>query len=166
MALDKKVKKSTVARQRGNLVYYFNPDIVARDGVVFVEDIIGNTMDYQVFYENYFPYKNEDYPPDEETKQLWKNGIVYVGNGTTMLRFFTDNDPMWQGLLAEYDNASDADKPDVYFKLSEVGLDMQGALEDEVSRLKAELEALKRGAATANEEPKRRTAKQIETENN
>jgi len=143
MAISASIKKQTVARQRGNLIYYFNPRIVARDGVVFFEDFMTNTMDAKQFYENFYPYKNEDILPDEETKYLWDNGIVQVGN-YSILRFFSEDDPIIQQLFKEYQAASEEEKPDVHIKLSQVGLDREGALEDEVARLKAELEAAKR----------------------
>lgn len=158
MAINPSVKKSTVARQRGNLIYYFNPNTVARDGVVFFEDFMTNTMDERQFFENFFPFKNPDNPPDEETRYLWQNGVIRVDNYST-LRFFRETDPIIQQLWKEWESASEDQKSDVHIKLSQVGLDKEGALEDEVARLKAELEALKRGS-----EPTGKRGKSVETE--
>lgn len=143
MPLDKSVKKSTVGRMRGNLVYYFNPNTVSREGKVFFEDMMSNTMDYQAFYKNFQRHQGKDGVVfDSEAQYLWENGIVQVDNYST-LRFFKENDQFIQKLFAEYNAASDEDKPDVYFKLADVGLDREGALEDEVTRLRNELAALK-----------------------
>jgi hypothetical protein len=154
--LDKKVRKNTASRLRGNLVYYLNPSIVNREGRVFFEDFMKNTMDYQTFFNNFQRHQNDDGElVNPDAKYLWDNGIVEVDNYST-LRFFKDTDPIIQQLIQEYENAADEDKPDVFIKLSDIGLDREGALEDEVARLRAELAALK-----ANEELNKKTKKDV-----
>ena len=143
MPIDKSVKKSTVARMRGNLVYYFNPTTVNREGKIFFEDFMSNTMDAQAFFNNFQRHRNsEGELIDEYAKELWDAGIVQVDNYST-LRFFSESDPIIQQLIKEYNAAADEDKPDVFVKMSDLGLDREGALEDEVDRLRKELAALK-----------------------
>ena len=143
MPIDKSVKKSTVARMRGNLVYYFNPANLNRDGKIFFEDFMTNTMDAQAFFNNFQRHQNsEGELVDDYAQELWGLGIVQVDNYST-LRFFKESDPIIQQLLKEYNAAADEDKPDVFVKMSDLGLDREGALEDEVERLRKEIAALK-----------------------
>ncbi len=143
MPIDKRVKKSTVARMRGDLVYYLNPANLNRDGKVFFEDFISNTMDAQAFFNNFQRHQNgEGELVDEHAKELWDSGIVHVDNSST-LRFFKESEPLIQQLLREYEAATTEDKPDVFVKMSDLGLDREGALEDEVERLRKEIAALK-----------------------
>lgn len=143
MPIDKSIKKSTVARMRGNLVYYFNPANLNRGGKIFFEDFMSNTMDAQAFFNNFQRHQNgEGELVDDYAKELWDFGIVQVDNYST-LRFFKETDPIIQQLLKEYESAAPEDKPDVFVKMSDLGLDREGALEDEVERLRKELAALK-----------------------
>lgn len=151
MPIDKSVKKNTIARMRGSLVYYFNPAIVSKNGKVFFEDFISNTMDMQTFFNNFQRHIRDEQVIDEDAKYLWENGIVQVDNYNT-LRFFKEDEPIIQQLLKEYNSVSDEQKSDVYIKLSDVGLDREGALEDEVARLRAELAALKGDTAKKNKQ--------------
>lgn len=143
MPIDKSVKKNTVARMRGNLVYYLNPTNLNRNGKIFFEDFMSNVMDEQAFFNNFQRHQNsEGEIVDEYALELWKAGIVEVDNYNT-LRFFKASDPIIQQLLKEYEHASPDEKPDVFVKMSDLGLDREGALEDEVERLRKEIAALK-----------------------
>ncbi|MCS7028631.1 MAG: hypothetical protein NZ519_07695 [Bacteroidia bacterium] len=127
------------------LVYYFNPALVSRDGKVFFEDIVSNTMDYETFFNNFQQHQDRDgVTYDPEAERLWEAGIVQVDN-YSQLRFFKETDPFIQKLLKEYQTASLEDKSHVYFKLADVGLDKETALVDELTKLRAELAALKGG---------------------
>lgn len=144
MALDTQVNKKSTTRSGGELVYYFNPAIVAREDKVFFEDFVSNTMDERTFFNNFQRHMNGDEVIDADAQFLWENGIVQVDNYST-LRFFKESDPVIQKLIKEYQSASEDRKSDVYVRLSEVGLDREGALQDEIARLRAEIEALKSG---------------------
>lgn len=143
------IKKAAVGRSSGNTVLFFNPDNVVREvggeRVIFWEDIASNLMDAKTFADNYRPkFKSEDEMP-ADFEYLWANGIVRVslGRPDAILRFFYENDPFVKAMQKEYDAAPADEKPNVHFKLSDVGLDREGALEDELAATKDELAAMR-----------------------